>query len=146
MKWILFFSAIICFLSCTENKKDIYAVGKYVYLDTYNRLHINKNCWRIGDEVEFIDTTLLYSKDEYKYCNDCFTDSTYEHVQSIMQNDINRKWLYEKFKDANYEMPSYSQFIQEIANVQKRKKAYQHATEENFNVGTFEDFSNMLGF
>lgn len=146
MMWLLFLSAMICFFSCTEKRNDTCAVGKYVYLDAYNRLHTNKNCWRIGDNVEFIDTAQLYSKDGYKYCKDCFTDSTYEHVQAIMQNDVDRKWLYRKFVEANYEMPPYRQFMQELSIEQKRRNAYKHAIEEEFDVGTYEEFSKMLGY
>lgn len=134
--------------SCSNTQKEensSNAIGKYLYLDTFYSLHVNKNCWRIGSDITFVDTAQL-EKNDYKYCNDCFTDSTYDHVQAIMQNDVDRKWLYRKFVEANYEMPPYRQFMQELSIEQKRRNAYNHAIEEEFDVGTFEEFSKMLGY
>lgn len=92
----------IALVSCRDNcarKQGHYAVGKYLYMDSQHRLHTNKDCWRIGDVVQFLDTASVYAKDEFQYCKDCFTDTTYEHVQAILHNDMDRKWLYEKLKE-----------------------------------------------
>lgn len=146
MRWLMLLPVVVCFLSCTEKKNETYAIGKYVYLDAFYRLHINKNCWRIGDNVEFIDTAQLYSKDGYKYCNDCFTDSTYEHIQVIMKRDADRKWLYEKFIEGGADMPSYNSYVQKLSEPTKRELLYEYAVKGGLDVGTYEEFSKMLGY
>ena len=139
----------IALVSCRDNcarKQGHYAVGKYLYMDSQHRLHTNKDCWRIGDVVQFLDTASVYAKDEFQYCKDCFTDTTYEHVQAILHNDMDRKWLYEKLKETYNDMPTYQVYINKLHNPQKVKLVYEAACNEGWDVGTIEDFSKTIGF
>ena len=139
----------IALVSCRDNcarKQGHYAVGKYLYMDSQHRLHTNKDCWRIGDVVQFLDTASVYAKDEFQYCKDCFTDTTYEHVQAILHNDMDRKWLYEKLKETYNDMPTYQVYINKLHNPQKVKLVYEAACNEGWDVGTIEDFSKTRGF
>ena len=46
----------IGFVSCKDNsasQQGHYAVGKYIYMDTHHILHVSKDCWRIGDVLNF---------------------------------------------------------------------------------------------
>lgn len=135
--------------SCKDksvNQQGYYAIGKYLYMDFHHRLHTNKDCWRIGDVVEFLDTASIYAKDEYQYCKDCFTDTTYEHVQAILHNDVDRKWLYEKLNEIYNDMPTYQVYIKKLHNPQKVRLLYDVACEQGWDVGSYEDFSKMVGF
>lgn len=139
----------IALVSCRDNcarKQEDYAVGKYLYMDSQHRLHINKDCWRIDDVVEFLDTASIYAKEEYQYCKDCFTDTTYEHVQAILHNDVDRKWLYEKLNEIYNDMPTYQVYIKKLHNPQKVRLLYDVACEQGWDVGSYEDFSKMVGF
>ena len=139
----------IALVSCRDNcarKQGHYAVGKNLYMDSQHRLHTNKDCWRIGDVVQFLDTASVYAKDEFQYCKDCFTDTTYEHVQAILHNDMDRKWLYEKLKETYNDMPTYQVYINKLHNPQKVKLVYEAACNEGWDVGTYEDFSKTIGF
>ena len=139
----------IALVSCRDNcarKQGHYAVGKYLYMDSQHRLHTNKDFWRIGDVVQFLDTASVYAKDEFQYCKDCFTDTTYEHVQAILHNDMDRKWLYEKLKETYNDMPTYQVYINKLHNPQKVKLVYEAACNEGWDVGTYEDFSKTIGF
>lgn len=139
----------IALVSCRDNcarKQGRYAVGKYLYMDSQHILHINKDCWRIGDVVQFLDTASVYAKDEFQYCKDCFTDTTYEHVQAILHNDMDRKWLYEKLKETYNDMPTYQVYINKLHNPRKVKLVYEAACNEGWDVGTYEDFSKTIGF
>lgn len=150
MNWLCIVVFAICVASCSDKPKeepiDKGAIGKYLYMDTSHRLHVKKYCWRIGDVVEFLDTAAIYIKDEYKYCNDCFTDATYEHVQAILHNDVDRKWLYEKLNEIYNDMPTYQVYIKKLHNPQKVRLLYDVACEQGWNVGSYEDFSKMVGF
>ena len=139
----------IALVSCRDKcarKQGHYAVGKYLYMDSQHRLHTNKDCWRIGDVVQFLDTASVYAKDEFQYCKDCFTDTTYEHVQAILHNDMDRKWLYEKLKETYNDMPTYQVYINKLHNPKKVKLLYEAACNEGWDVGTYEDFSKTIGF
>lgn len=139
----------IALVSCRDNcarKQGDYAAGKYLYMDSQHRLHINKDCWRIDDVVQFLDTASVYAKDEFQYCKDCFTDTTYEHVQAILHNDMERKWLYEKLKETYNDMPTYQVYIKKLHNPQKVRLLYDTACEQGWDVGSYEDFSKMVGF
>lgn len=139
----------IALVSCRDNcarKQGDYAVGKYLYMDSQHRLHINKDCWRIDDVVQFLDTASVYAKDEFQYCKDCFTDTTYEHVQAILHNDMDRKWLYEKLKETYNDMPTYQVYINKLHDSKKVKLVYEAACNEGWDVGTYEDFSKTIGF
>lgn len=139
----------IALVSCRDNcarKQGHYAVGKYLYMDSQHRLHTNKDCWRIGDVVQFLDTASVYAKDEFQYCKDCFTDTTYEHVQAILHNDMDRKWLYEKLKETYNDMPTYQVYINKLHDPKKVKLVYEAACNEGWDVGTYEDFSKTIGF
>lgn len=151
MKGKLIYIMLIAFVavSCRDKstkQQESCAIGKYLYMDVFHRLHVKKDCKHIGDVVEFLDTAAVIAKDDYKYCKDCFTDSTYEHVQSIMNNDADRKWLYYKFVDANYEMSSYREFLHDLHNPQNVKSLYDAARKENWDVGSYEEFSKLIGF
>lgn len=140
---------VFAFGSCKNkiaNQQGHYAVGKYLYMDFHHRLHTNKDCWRIGDVVEFLDTASIYAKDEYQYCSDCFTDTTYEHVQTILHNDVDRKWLYEKLKENYNDIPTYQVYIKKLHNPEKVRLIYDAACEQGWDVGSYEDFSKTVGF
>lgn len=136
------------FSSCSYKKdKRAYPVGKYLYLDAFNSLHLSKDCWRIGgNDVDFLDTASVYVKDEYKYCKDCFTDTAYEHVQAILHYDLDRKWLYEKLKETYSDIPDYREYRIKLHNPNKVRLLYDAACEQGWDVGSYEDFSKMIGF
>lgn len=150
MKKVLAFVLFVAVLiSCRDNRasrQGNYAVGKYLYMDSQHILHTSKDCWRIGDVIEFLDTASVYAKDEFQYCKDCFTDTTYEHVQAILHNDVDRKWLYERLKETYNDMPTYQVYIKKLHNPQKVRLLYDAACEQGWDVGSYEEFTKMVGF
>lgn len=148
-KALAFVLFVVVLVSCKDksaNQQGHYAIGKYLYMDVHHRLHTSKDCWRIGDVVDFLDTASVYVKDEYKYCKDCFTDTAYEHVQAILHYDLNRKWLYEKLKETYSDIPDYREYRIKLHNPNKVRLLYDAACEQGWDVGSYEDFSKMIGF
>lgn len=147
MNKTLMLAILAVLLSSCSNKKDEQenAVGKYLYMGTDNILHVSKECRRLADVAEFLDTATIYANDEYKYCTYCFTDSTYEHVQWILHRDTYRKWLYERLKETFRDTPSYQVYIEKIHDPQKAKKLYNAICNEGWDVGTYEEFSESMG-
>lgn len=161
---------IIILCSCSNSHQEI---GKYVYVDALKTIHIERQCAskpfenpKTKDErmanaegVEFIDTCEIkrkYNTDnsEYSYaygfCPKCIDDDIYFHITTIMKHnercDIERKWLYNKLKNSGYDMEEYNLFVYHIADTQKRKSLYFTAIQEGWNVGTYDEFSTLLGF
>lgn len=105
MRWILAI-LVICLASCTDNKHD--KVGKYVYVDCSNTIHIDRDCAaNIADTpktkeermanmqgVEFIDTCNLIRewstplmKGSFNFCPKCVDDEAYKHLAEIMHRN-----------------------------------------------------------
>lgn len=107
-KGILFCMIILLVCSCSKKQE----VGKYVYIDFMETIHIDRECLSKMDEkhmtneqkmikmkgVEFVDTCCLFSrnydsssKKEYRFCTTCVDDETYKHISRIMKrNEENR--------------------------------------------------------
>ncbi len=159
---------IILLTSCSRKKN----VGEYVYGDALDILHIDENCKMLKNGKDHnghkiyakipVDTTELIVIDEV--CAHCVDTKTYKHLKRIaVRNEelkkreeelkkqeeeirICREWLYNKFVAANYEMYPYEEFVEKLAIQSKRKSCYKAACEEGWNVGTFDEFSKLLGF
>lgn len=102
MKW-LFLLALVFTISCTGTKQE--EVGKYVYVDCYSTVHIDRECASKLSEnpktkeermanmigVNFVDTCELsqYSTNGYqfKFCPKCIDDEAYKHLQTIMERN-----------------------------------------------------------
>lgn len=151
MKWLVFVFVFLGVVSCTtkNGKKEhsYHAVGKYLYVDhvSSNVLHVDKECGGMSSDIQFIDTAVIYNKDQ-KFCKYCFCDSTYEHVQTILHREEFAKWLYDRLKDADYELDPYRKFSKSVKkDAEMRKRLYDIAINNKWFSGTLEGFSEMLG-
>lgn len=154
----LFLIFLIIFTGCSKKEKPIsFSLGKYVYEDDANVLHSDENCIKLKygrDEHGHsmyaklpIDTIDLVEVD--RVCARCVTTEIYEHLKSICsRNEINltRRWLFNKLEEANYNVDSYSMFVKDLSDTSKRKKLYETACDEGWNIGNYEEFSSCLGF
>lgn len=101
MKWS-FLLALAFFSSCSGTKQE--EVGKYVYVDCYSTVHIDRECASKLSEnpktkeermanmigVNFVDTCELkqYSNGyQFKFCPKCIDDDVYKHLQTIMERN-----------------------------------------------------------
>lgn len=150
-------SIITCIsFSCVNKKNDkseyVHKIGKYVYIDTHGVLHSEKDCIALtlldNRGVEFIETQKIQLGQLKCLCSDCIEDEDFEVLNTLIEERINdeRKKIYNKFIDANYDMGEYHNFICDIKDSIKRRKLYNAAIKEGFNVGTFHSFSCNLGF
>lgn len=97
---LLLIIGLIVYLFYSNNQKNEDSqksvVGKYVYLDTENTLHVRRNCHAIGKQpgelgstdrtvsrVEIEDVT----SDMIEYtCSRCVTDEIYEELKDFVNN------------------------------------------------------------
>lgn len=165
MKLPYYIIATILFLcpACSQKeqtKQDSYEIGKYVYIDGNAIIHIRDNCFKLkfgkdehGHSIygkEIVDTSDFVFTDYMRLCVRCVDDRNYEHLIKISQRnkeyEIDRKWLYNHFNNAGYEMDSYELFLTNLSDPIRRKKLYDAACIEGWDVGTYNEFSQFLGF
>lgn len=156
----LFLYMVLVLLSCSTKEKEVDEIdfGKYVFEDDNNIIHINEKCFKLkygknkdGQDVYAktpIDTSAVMSVE--RVCSHCVNESAYDHLRNLCTRnkeiDNDRKWLYNKLIQTGYDMGDYDLFIHQIANEQKRLRLYSTAQQEGWNVGTFDEFSTLLGF
>ena len=162
---IVFYVVSITITSC-ENKKSQDKVGKYLYNDEQEIYHIDSNCSSLmhqgkergvelyGKEMYDTSTFVIEDRKYFRVCANCVGDDEYDHISRISQrnksdqhNYENRKWLYDKFVRANYDMEGFDDFVKNLSDTEKRRRVYKAALDEKWDVGyTFEDFSAIMGF
>lgn len=89
--------------SSKEKSEERDKVGRYVYIDSQNILHIKKRClgMRVTDSegdsyrkpVEFIDTVSVTRKHIKRMCSWCVDDAHYLQLKQIAErNDKSLDW------------------------------------------------------
>ena len=162
----------LAIVSCKKEgtiNTSIDPIGKYIYRDDNDIHHVNSRCIKLrngrddaGHEIyamHLIDTVefVITDPDYFRLCSRCVSDNEYEHIKMISRRnqrsqrnkeaDITRKWLYDHFIGANYDMGEYEDFVIDISIIEKRMKLYNAALAEGWHVGsTFDEFSELLGF
>lgn len=150
---------IICGCSSDNGKQ----LTRFVFVDDEGVCHTNPDCPKLVNgkdsyghsiyAMQPCDTAAFVFKDNERVCSNCVSIPAFEHLKDI--SDRNRKasaintdrhWIYNKLIDANYDMESYEEFVVHLADKEKRKRLYQTAIKEGLDVGTFDEFSNLLGF
>lgn len=109
-KYIGLYSLIaLGIISCgkTDEKKEIVKrdLGKYVYVDDNNTVHVNPHCYRLirgkddkGHDIYAkhpIDTLefVITDKEYFRVCTRCVEDSIYERLVEISnRNQSNYNW------------------------------------------------------
>ncbi len=151
-------SVIAVILTACGDKEAQDKIGKYIYKDVQDIYHIDSNCSSLlhqgkykGEELygkEMMDTSKFIIADkEFRVCANCVGDDEYDHILRISHRNENRRWLYNWFVRENYDMENFDDFIINLSDTEKRRKAYKAALDIGLDVGeTFEEFSEIMGF
>ncbi len=152
----------MCFVSCNSDKdKSAHerkvSLGKYIFKDDSEILHIDEKCRLISRQnkrgystypITPVDTSEIMSVE--RVCAKCFNDVAYDHLRDLcVRNkviDCDRRWLYNILNRNGYEQYDYDIFIHYLANEQRRRRLYSTAQKEGWDVGSYEEFSEYLGF
>lgn len=154
---IMFLSAAIALCACNKDTNS-YPLGKYVFEDDIHILHVNEDCSmlksgkdRRGHSIYAklpIDTAQILEVG--RVCSKCVNSQTYDRLNGIsLRNkdiDYDRKWLYNKLKQFGYDMEEYEMFVHHLSNPDKRERLFMTAQQEGWDVGTYNEFSKLLGF
>lgn len=159
----------ISFYSCQNGEEKtseatIEHFGKYVYFDDNNVLHLNPNCSHLregkdddGHDIYAkhpVDTAnfMIENSESFRVCARCVNDKGYECLLNINERNrpalAARKWLYDKFVEANYDMPDFDSFCRNLTEQDVRSECYKIAKEENWVIllETEDAFSQWLGY
>lgn len=169
-KSVIFFILAIGFSFCSCNRsadtKDAISVnntepiGKYIYRDDNGVCHINPRCNALrygkddkGHEIYAkhpMDTSefVIINHEHIRVCSRCVDDKAYEKIITISRRNIleSRRWLYNKLVEADYDMPDYETYDSRLDDFEVRRDLFRIAREEQWYVGTFDEFSAVLGF
>ena len=82
-----------------ENGEEVVkpAIGKYLYVDSHNVLHVDKDCvpTKSPNYIQFVDTSLVTKEDFKGYCPSCVDDNIYELIAQMIERneakDVKRK-------------------------------------------------------
>lgn len=97
MKYLYLFVPFLLLLSCSKGKDYTTcepSLGKYVYLDSTNVLHIIELCsGQNGEGIKFVKVKDLESDSTRRFCPYCVSDSVYEQIDSAIKSNKER-WHY----------------------------------------------------
>lgn len=174
MERTIIFTILLLLCSCgdksSEDKSEQCGIGKYVYVDWYNTIHIDRECAaRSGDNlktmtermasrhgVQFVDTCDLTSRgksgEKHGFCPRCIDDKAYRHLSDIIDGNRhieNRRKLYDTLMADGAPLPDFETFERDLAPKQpvnrnmpdiKRRKLYDALVADNYDMGSYEQF------
>lgn len=171
MKRTIIFTILLLLCSCgdksSEDKSEQCGIGKYVYVDWYNTIHIDRECAaRSGDNlktmtermasrhgVQFVDTCDLTSRgksgEKHGFCPRCIDDKAYRHLSDIIDGNRhieNRRKLYDALVADNYDMGDYAKFCKDITDASKRRKLYDALVNDGYDMEPFDEFEDNIGY
>lgn len=145
---------------CTSDSDKDGRFGRYVFIDDEGVCHVNSDCPKLkngkdryGHSIYAMlpcDTTEFMFDNSPRVCSNCVSSSEFENLKTISvrnkRYEADRQWIYKKLISANYDMESYEEFVVHLSDSKKRKRLYEAALNEGWDIGTFDEFSEGLGF
>lgn len=169
MKKTIIFTILLLLCSCgdksSEDKSEQCVIGKYVYVDWYNTIHVDRECAaRSGDNlktmtermasrhgVQFVDTCDLTSRgksgEKHGFCPRCIDDKAYRHLSDII--DGNRhieklKEFYEAAKADGAPLPDFDTYKKFMSKAANRRRYYEALKADGVSLPDFETFDRVL--
>ena len=169
MKRTIIFTILLLLCSCgdksSEDKSEQCGIGKYVYVDWYNTIHIDRECAaRSGDNlktmtermasrhgVQFVDTCDLTSRgksgEKHGFCPRCIDDKAYRHLSDIIDGNRhieNRRKLYDTLMADGAPLPDYDTFEKFMSKPANRREFYDKFKADGAPLPDFETFERDL--
>lgn len=125
-------------------------LGKYVYVDEYSILHVNRNCDKIAvfhgaKPVRVYTLREIESGRWDQVCSVCISDNTYETISHFIVGNDNTRFLYNTLVEDNYDMPNYEQFLIDIQDTIKQRELHTNMGKDGYMLPEFEVFIANLG-
>lgn len=126
-------------------------LGKYVYVDEYSILHIDRNCDKIavihGAQPVSIFLINELTQEEWKQvCSNCVSDNDYENLSELLISNENRHWLYKTLVKEGCNMGDFSEFIQGIESHEDQEWCYEKMISLGYVLPNYEKYSIQMGF
>lgn len=142
--------AIVWSVVWISNRPSEPELGKYVYVDEYSILHVNRNCDKIAvyhgaKPVRVYTLREIESGKWDQVCSVCISDNTYETISHFIVGNDNTRFLYNTLVEDNYDMPNYEQFLIDIQDTIKQRELHTNMGKDGYMLPRFEFFIANLG-
>ena len=158
MKLIVLFLLVVIASGCSSDNSV--QLKRFVFVDDEGVCHTNPDCPKLKNgkdgyghsiyAMQPCDTVAFVFNEYDRVCSNCVSVSMFENLKAISDRNkrfnADRHWIYDKLIGANYDMESYEEFVAHLSDKEKRKRLHQSALKEGWDVGSFDEFSNSLGF
>lgn len=158
MKLFVLFLLVVIASGCSSDNSV--QLKRFVFVDDEGVCHTNPDCPKLKNgkdsyghpiyAMQPCDTTAFIFGNNERVCSNCVSISEFEILKGISERNkqlrAERHWIYNKLIDANYDMEAYEEFVAHLSDKEKRKRLHQSALQEGWDVGSFDEFSNSLGF
>ncbi len=156
-EFVLCLLVVIVWGCSSDNDKQL---TRFVFVDDEGVCHTDPECPKLKNgkdsyghsiyAMQPCDTTAFIFGNNERVCSNCVSISEFETLKGISERNkrlsADRHWIYNKLIEANYDMESYEEFVVHLSDKEKRKRLYKAALKEGWDVGSFDEFSNSLGF
>jgi hypothetical protein len=140
---------VFCVWQSNQSRKG--EPGKYVYVDNYSILHVDRNCDNIA-VFHGARPVTIYSINEFtrenwkKICSSCISDEKYESINKILIINENRNLLYKTLVEEGCEMGEFSEFANYIENKKDQEWCYEKLKEKGYIMQSYESYAIQMGF
>lgn len=124
--------------------------GKYVYVDEYSILHINRNCDKIavfhGAQPVSIFLINELTQEEWKQvCSNCVSDKVYETINQKVIGNGNLRNVYNILVNEGYTPPDFSQFVMDMKDTSNLHGVKATLQKEGYIIPSFSQFMIDMG-
>lgn len=142
--------AIVWSVVWISNRPSEPELGKYVYVDEYSILHVNRNCDKIAvyhgaKPVRVYTLREIESGKWDQVCSVCISDNTYETISHFIVGNDNTRFLYNTLVEDNYDVPNYEHFLIDIQDTIKQRELHTNMGKDGYMLPRFEFFIANLG-
>lgn len=139
---------VVLWISLRPSEPEL---GKYVYVDAYDILHVKLNCNNIADVHGTKPVTIyaLYELTRGKWkqiCSCCISDCLYEKIELLVIENDNLKLLYKSLIADGYNLPlTYEEFEEDMHDINNLKRIYTNLTKEGYLLPNYDSFVIDMG-
>lgn len=140
-------------------QQDNSQLGHFVFMDDEGVCHASSDCSRLrngldeyGNSIYAMhpcDTAEFVFGASERVCSNCMSVSQFEQLKAIslrnMPYKVYRRWLYNTLQ-LNRDVGTYEEFVVSLSVPHLRRWYYRKAVGCHLQVGSFDDFSEDLGF
>lgn len=142
--------AIVWLFVWLSHRQTDSKLSKYIYVDEYSILHIDRNCDNIAN-VHGTKPIAIYSVNEltqenWKHvCSNCVSDNVYETISQKVIGNGNLRNVYNILVNEGYTPPDFSQFVMDMKDTSNLQGVKATLQKEGYIIPSFSQFMIDMG-